>query len=241
MTASSATVDVVDSIKSLRDDYQAKLREIPQYAAFLAVEHARATAAEALEVDATLGIDASSGNISLPSEVVAALTTAHSKFKQQLESVSEYRALLLINKLIGDLSESVEAEPTIEATPLSGLPRDTNYEEKVEKALADETPALSETSGSLVTAAESASEAQALVTETVPATETQPKVAQNEDFPFAAATVAAPNANVAEPTPPLEAAANAQQPSTAPLPEKPSVTEADSTPVVPSEGSERAA
>jgi hypothetical protein len=187
MTASNATVDVVDSLKSLRDDYQTKLRDIPQYAAFLAVEHARTIAAEALEVDTKSAIDASSGNTSLQSEVVAALTTAQSKFKQHLDSVSEYRALLSINKLIDELSANVEAEPTIEAAPLSGLHSDPNYEEKVEKALAEETPALSETKNSLATAAEPASEVQ------TPVAETQPKVAQNESLSFAAATVEVPN------------------------------------------------
>lgn len=158
MIASSTTADVVASLKSLRDDYQSKLKESPQYAAFVALEHAWTSAADALGVDLSTTVSfpshqvdaplpktfgenegaSSSSDTSSARDVVAALTTAHSKYRQHLDSVPQYRALLAINKLIDELSASDLEEPAIELVPLSGLDQDTNYEAKVENALADD-------------------------------------------------------------------------------------------------------
>ena len=100
MSESIAITNVINSLKTLRDQYQQQLENLPQYAAFLQVKQSTEKAA------AALGVTASTGP-SIAHDVVSAMEVAQNKFKEHLTSVPEYRALLAINKLIGELSDGL--------------------------------------------------------------------------------------------------------------------------------------
>lgn len=108
--------NIVNSLRSVRDDYNEHLKSVPQYAAFLLVESSTQSVADALQGTA----DAQS----TAAEVVEALETAKTKFRQHLGNIREYRALLAIDKLIrevcADLEVGIETQtrPIIEQQPV---------------------------------------------------------------------------------------------------------------------------
>jgi hypothetical protein len=97
MSAIVSFGNIVNSLRSVRDEYNEHLKSVPQYEAFLLVESSTQKAADTLQ-------DIASGTPSMAAEVVAALETAKSKFREHLSSIPEYRALLAIDKLINDVS-----------------------------------------------------------------------------------------------------------------------------------------
>ena len=107
--------NIVNSLRSVRDDYNEHLKTVPQYEAFLLVE------SSTLRVTDTLRSVVDSGAPSMAAEVIAALETARTKFRQHLTNVPEYRALLAIDKLISDVSADlgVRAEP--QTRPQTGI------------------------------------------------------------------------------------------------------------------------
>ena len=107
MSESTAITGVVTSLKTLRDDYQLQLENVPQYAAFKQIEQAASRVADAL------GIAVGSDGISPAHDVLSALALAQVKFRDHLGTVPEYRALLAIDKLIADLDTLVQ--PPVEA------------------------------------------------------------------------------------------------------------------------------
>ena len=114
MSESAAISTVVTSLKTVRDQYQEQLQNIPQYATFLRVQ-------QLTEISpAALGIAAGTDGFSTAHDVVAALGFARDKFKEHLTTVPEYRALLAINKLIADLDEvQPEAEAPVAEAPVA--------------------------------------------------------------------------------------------------------------------------
>jgi hypothetical protein len=98
--------NIVNSLLSVRNEYNEHLKSVPQYEAFLLVESSTSKVADTLR-----GIT-SSGAPSMAAEVIDALETAKAKFREHLATVPEYRALLAIDKLISDVSADlgVQAE-----------------------------------------------------------------------------------------------------------------------------------
>ncbi|MBV9562755.1 MAG: hypothetical protein JOY90_20290 [Bradyrhizobium sp.] len=101
--------NIVNSLLAVRDDYHQHLKTVPQYDAFLLVESSTERVANTLE-----GI-ARSDAPSMAGEVIEALETAKTKFRQHLTSVPEYRALLAIDKLISDISMDLGVQPASQA------------------------------------------------------------------------------------------------------------------------------
>src|ERR1700733_2637109 len=97
MSAIVSFGNIVNSLRSVRDEYNEHLKSVPQYEAFLLVESSTQKAADTLQ-------DVAAGTPSMAAEVVAALETAKTKFREHLASIPEYRALLAIDKLINDVS-----------------------------------------------------------------------------------------------------------------------------------------
>ncbi|MBX9709639.1 MAG: hypothetical protein K2X60_01265 [Xanthobacteraceae bacterium] len=214
MSESDAISGVVNSLKTVRDQYQEQLQNVPQYATFLRVQQLTEISS------AALGIPAGTEGFSSAHDVVAALSFARDKFKEHLANVPEYRALLSINELITKLEvaeqppipEPVEETPTAEAEPatevaaapaaepvqetaqLTGvLGHHDSYDSAVDEALA-EVPSLS----GLPAAAEpiAAAEAAAVAAE-APTVETTVGEVAYAPQPE--------NAAVAEPAPAFEA------------------------------------
>lgn len=117
MSESAAISTVVASLKTVRDQYQEQLQNIPQYATFLRVQ-------QLTEISpAALGIAAGTDGFSTAHDVVAALGFARDKFREHLATVPEYRALLSINKLIADLDVAEpEAETSVREAPVAEAP-----------------------------------------------------------------------------------------------------------------------
>jgi hypothetical protein len=103
--------NIVNSLMSVRNDYNEHLKSIPQYDAFLLVESSTQKVADTLQ-----GI-ANSSSPSMAGEVIATLELARSKFRQHLTSVPEYRALLAIDKLISDVSADLGVGSAAQSTP----------------------------------------------------------------------------------------------------------------------------
>lgn len=101
--------NIVNSLRSVRNDYNEHLKTVPQYGAFLLVESSTQHVADTLR-----SIIAPS---SKAGEVIEALETAKSKFREHLGSVPEYRALLAIDKLISDVAADLGVQP--KATPVA--------------------------------------------------------------------------------------------------------------------------
>src|ERR1700744_539221 len=97
MSAVASFGNIINSLRSVRDEYNEHLKSVPQYEAFLLVESSTQKAADTLQgVISTTPV--------MAAEVVAALETAKAKFRDHLASVPEYRALLAIDRLINDVS-----------------------------------------------------------------------------------------------------------------------------------------
>jgi hypothetical protein len=103
--------NIVNSLRSVRDDYNENLKSVPQYEAFLLVE------SSTLKVADTLQGVVNSGVPSMAAEVIAALETAKTKFREHLTSVPEYRALLAIDKLIRDVSADLGIRVDTQSPP----------------------------------------------------------------------------------------------------------------------------
>jgi hypothetical protein len=115
--------NIVNSLRSVRNEYNEHLKSVPQYEAFLSVESSTRKVADTLESLVN------SGTASMAAEVIEALETAKAKFRQHLTSVPEYRALLAIDKLISDVSADlgIEAEVQVAAqVSAEQAPVDTN-------------------------------------------------------------------------------------------------------------------
>ena len=205
MSESTAITGVVTSLKTLRDDYQLQLENVPQYAAFKQIEQAASRVADAL------GIAVGSDGISPAHDVLSALALAQVKFRDHLGTVPEYRALLAIDKLIADLDTLVQPpvatdgasvtetapapieETAHDITASTGvLGGHASYESAVEGALSEET-AVSDHSPTAEPI--SAVEAATIAAET-PTVETtigevafapQPETAQTEEHDAVAA------------------------------------------------------
>ena len=89
--------NVVNSLRSLRQDYHEQLKSVPQYEAYLLVQSSTEKAAGALNASAA-------APASIAAEVLDSLQFARSRFEQHLNSVPEYRTLLAIDKLIKEIS-----------------------------------------------------------------------------------------------------------------------------------------
>jgi hypothetical protein len=113
--------NVVNALRSVRDDYNNHLKSVPQYEAFLLLE------SSTLKVAATLQAGADPAGSSMAAGVIESLEMAKTKFREHLTGVPEYRALLAIDKLITEVSADlrvgttqsvpagpVEAEPVVE-------------------------------------------------------------------------------------------------------------------------------
>jgi hypothetical protein len=96
--------NIVNSLRSVRDNYNEQLKAVPQYGAFLLVESSTQHVTDTLQ-----------GVTGMAPEVVAALESAKIKFREHLTSVAEYRALLAIDKLIGDLAADLGIQPAAPA------------------------------------------------------------------------------------------------------------------------------
>lgn len=107
---SEIITDLIKALTAVRNDYNERLKTVPQYEAFLSVESSTQKAFDAL-CD-LLG----SAKPSMAAEVMASLQHAKSKFKQHLGSVAEYRALLAVDKLIGEVTLESEAPPVTAQT-----------------------------------------------------------------------------------------------------------------------------
>lgn len=170
MSESNPITGVVSSLKTVRDQYQQQLQNIPQYATFLRVQ-------QLTEISpAALGIAAGTEGFSTAHDAVAALAFARDKFKEHLASVPEYRALVAIDKLIADLevTQQVEAPAPVEnaaeavaepaqetAAPAGILADQANFESAVNDALSDvsslsDLPLAAESAAAIETAASSA-------------------------------------------------------------------------------------
>lgn len=97
--------NLVNALSAVRSDYNDRMKTVPQYEAFLMVETSTQKAFDALRelVNAA--------KPSMAGEVISSLENATSKFKAHLHSVAEYRALLAIDKLIGDVSNDAQGQP----------------------------------------------------------------------------------------------------------------------------------
>jgi hypothetical protein len=113
MSESNPITGVVSSLKTVRDQYQQQLQNVPQYATYLRVQQLTEISPVAL------GIAAGTEGFSTAHDVVAALAFARDKFKEHLASVPEYRALVAIDKLITDLDVAAQPETatTVETAP----------------------------------------------------------------------------------------------------------------------------
>jgi hypothetical protein len=89
--------NIVNSLLTLRQNYQEQLKSIPQYEAYLLVQSSTEKAAGALHGSA-------GSATSIAAEVIDSLQFARNRFEQHLSSVPEYRALLAIDKLINEIS-----------------------------------------------------------------------------------------------------------------------------------------
>ena len=146
--------NLVNSLRSVRDDYHEHLKAVPQYDAFLLVE------SSTTKVTGTLQSLVGSPTPSMAAEVIEALETARTKFKQHLTSVPEYRALLAIDKLISEVATDLGVKPeTPVEVPSAAAAVDVD-------AVASVTPSVSET-------ATSEAETTDVVTLDVPQTATQ--------------------------------------------------------------------
>jgi hypothetical protein len=121
MSAIVSFGNIVNSLRSVRDEYNEHLKSVPQYEAFLLVESSTQKAADTLQ-------DVAAGTPSMAAEVVAALETAKTKFREHLASIPEYRALLAIDKLINDVSTDLGVTTNVQ--PVAPI--------QVEEAAADQ-------------------------------------------------------------------------------------------------------
>jgi hypothetical protein len=149
--------NLVNSLRSVRDDYHEHLKAVPQYDAFLLVENSTA------KVTGTLQSLVSSTTPSMAAEVIEALETARTKFKQHLTSVPEYRALLAIDKLIAEVATDLgtKTETSVEAAAAVDV-----------EAVASVATAVSETvtsEAATLDVPETATQEAAVATETVEA------------------------------------------------------------------------
>jgi hypothetical protein len=97
--------NIVNSLRSVRNEYNEHLKAVPQYSAYLLVESSTQQVADTLQGLA----DAQS----MAAEVVEALEAAKAKCRQHLASVAEFRALLAIDKLISDVSADLACRPSL--------------------------------------------------------------------------------------------------------------------------------
>src|ERR1700742_3218978 len=107
MSAVASFGNIINSLRSVRDEYNEHLKSVPQYEAFLLVESSTQKAADTLQ-----GVISTTP--AMAAEVVAALETAKAKFRDHLASVPEYRALLAIDKLINDVSADLGVTAGVE-------------------------------------------------------------------------------------------------------------------------------
>jgi hypothetical protein len=110
--------NVVNALRSVRDDYNDHLKSVPQYEAFLLLE------SSTLKVAATLQAGADPAGSPIAAGVIESLEMAKTKFREHLTGVPEYRALLAIDKLITEVSADlgVGAAQSIPAAPVEALP-----------------------------------------------------------------------------------------------------------------------
>jgi hypothetical protein len=159
--------NIVNSLMSVRNDYNEHLKSIPQYDAFLLVESSTQKVADTLQ-----GI-ANSSSPSMAGEVIATLELARSKFRQHLTSVPEYRALLAIDKLISDVSADLgvgsasQPAPAVEAAPAETDASTTSRSDPAEQSATQEAAPQAEVAQA--TPSEPASPAEAEVAEGTPA------------------------------------------------------------------------
>lgn len=166
MSAVASFGNVVNSLRSVRDDYHEQLKSVPQYEAFLLVESSTE------KVAGTLNAIVAASTSSMASEVVEALELAKAKFRQHLASVPEYRALLAIDKLIAEVSvdlglkttaidatlQTSTAEPQAASVPDASLTRDQRDEPvstQPEQAGSHDTPLVAHREASLERSRES--------------------------------------------------------------------------------------
>jgi hypothetical protein len=93
--------NIINSLRTVRNDYNEQLKSVPQYGAFLLVETSTQTVADTLQGIAP----------AMASDVIEALESAKTKFRQHLANVPEYRALLAIDKLISDVAADLGVVP----------------------------------------------------------------------------------------------------------------------------------
>lgn len=126
--------NIVNSLRSVRNEYNEHLKAVPQYSAFLLVESSTQQVADTLQ-----GLAAAQ---SMAAEVVEALEAAKAKCRQHLASVPEFRARLAIDKLISDVSADLglqtvtqpqpeQAAPELNATSASAEPETTAADQVV--------------------------------------------------------------------------------------------------------------
>jgi hypothetical protein len=111
MSAITSFGNIVNSLRSVRDDYNEHLKSVPQYEAFLLFEGSTQKVADTLS-----GITTLAQPWSMAEEVIAALATARAIFSEHLVSVPEYRALMAIDKLISDVSADLGVTAEVQAT-----------------------------------------------------------------------------------------------------------------------------
>jgi hypothetical protein len=154
--------NVVNALRSVRDDYNHHLKSVPQYEAFLLLE------SSTLKVAATLQVGTDPAGSSMAAGVIESLEMAKTKFKEHLTGVPEYRALLAIDKLISEVSADLRVGSTqsISAAPVEAEPA------------AEQPGAVAQFDVAEQAAADSITVAQIAIAE--PATEPQSEVAQTD-------------------------------------------------------------
>jgi hypothetical protein len=150
--------NVVNALRSVRDDYNDHLKSVPQYEAFLLLESSTQKVAATLQV----GTDGSS----MAAGVIESLEMAKTKFKEHLTGVPEYRALLAIDKLISEVSADLRVGTQLPAEPVEADPVAEQPDAAPQSGVAEQTTA--------------ATTAVAEIDIAEPATESQSEVAQSD-------------------------------------------------------------
>jgi hypothetical protein len=95
--------NIVNTLRTVRENYHEQLKSIPQYEAFLLIESSTERAAGVLQGSTT-------SSASIATDVIDSLQFARNRFEQHMTCIPEYRVLAAIDKLIKDVSVDLGLE-----------------------------------------------------------------------------------------------------------------------------------
>jgi hypothetical protein len=106
--------NIVNTLRTVRENYHQQLKSIPQYEAFLLIESSTEKAAGVLQGSTT-------SSASIATDVIDSLQFARNRFEQHMTGIPEYRVLAAIDKLIKDVSVDLgledQADESVSAHP----------------------------------------------------------------------------------------------------------------------------